>query len=123
MWTRRKGEAVFGPLGGGGGIERPIARFPIIDAPAFEPRQPRRHGLAGGSDEIGPGSELLGAEQAALPDRAGRIDDQIAPVLAVDENQIGRGKDDVAALAGIQDLRTIHAEPGRNKGRAGGQRC
>src|SRR5204863_9468986 len=66
-------------------VERPVARFEIVDAAIFELRQNVDHRAADSTDEKAPVGELDGGKLALLPYVARRVDDQVAAIGAVEE--------------------------------------
>jgi len=80
-------------------VQAPVAGFPVIDAAAVELRQDVDHRPSGRRDEERPEGQLARDELAPLPDFAGRMDDQVAAVGGVDEDEVRRGERDAAARA------------------------
>lgn len=87
-------------------MERPVPRLPVIDAAAFQNGQDVDHGPPRRRHQKGPLHELLRRQLTALPDLPRRVDDEIAPIRAVDENQPPRRQDDRAAAA--REELTLH---------------
>src|SRR3954469_2021244 len=69
-------------------VQRPVARFPIVDTATFELRKNIEHRGARRGDEKRPERQLPRRELAALPNVARRMDDQIAAVFAIDEYEL-----------------------------------
>lgn len=83
-------------------VERPVAGFPVVDAAALELREYVEHRLPRRGDQQRPECQLRRRQLAALPHRPRRVDDEVAAVLAIDENEIGQ--DDMAA-GGCEEVR------------------
>lgn len=67
-------------------VERPVPRFPVVDAPAFQLGQHIEHRAAARRHQVSPLRQLLRAKLTSFPHRPGRKDNQVPAIGPIEED-------------------------------------